>query len=111
MSNNMSLRYKFNRRLASFVLLEILPPMIGLARRILPRVLKQRLAGLVVFIDAKMQGPMLEERFRHRPAALAECRSLLSGFDFASGPVVLVNNALAAGGVERQIVNTLLGLQ
>ena len=70
---------------------------------------KYRLAGLVRVAESIV--PSTDLLFESRPIALAGWRPLLCADEFASGPVMLVNNALAAGGVERQVVNTLRGLQ
>lgn len=48
--------------------------------------------------------------FESRSVPLAEFTPALSASAFTGGPVVLCNNALAWGGVERQVVNTLRGL-
>jgi glycosyltransferase involved in cell wall biosynthesis len=49
----------------------------------------------------------LDERFRARPIPLSSFHPIFEPPPFSSGPIVMVNSALAAGGVERQIVNTL----
>ncbi len=77
------------------------------ARRLLPKSVKRRLVGLARAADSRLDRAM----FDARPIALADWRPVFSAAEFASGPVVLVNNALAAGGVERQVVNTLRGLE
>lgn len=77
-----------------------------LARRWLPAPIKRRLFGLVGGIEACL------EHGRSRPPApnLAAARPRLAPSAF-TGPIVLVNNALAWGGAERQLINTILGLE
>lgn len=76
-----------------------------LARRWLPAPVKRRLYGLV--------GP-IETALRSAPPApdlLRATAPLLAAESFAQGPIVLVNNGLAWGGAERQLVNTVRGLE
>ena len=54
---------------------------------------------------------LTEAQFASRPIALVDCPPVFARGEFASGPVVLANTALGPGGVERQIVNTLRGLE
>jgi glycosyltransferase involved in cell wall biosynthesis len=82
----------------------------NVARRLLPRSVRRRLVGAARMAESAL-ATSTGWRFERRPVALADCRPILSATDFASGPIVLANNALAAGGVERQVVNTLLGLE
>ena len=83
---------------------------VGTAGRLLPRSIKDRLVWLARLVD-----PILERsvklQFDAHPFALAGWRPIFPAAEFASGPIILVNNALAAGGVERQVVNTLRGLE
>ena len=78
-------------------------------RRLIPTSVKYRLAGLVRVAESIV--PSTHSLFESRPIALTGWRPLFCADEFASGTVMLVNNALAAGGVERQVVNTLRGLQ
>jgi glycosyltransferase involved in cell wall biosynthesis len=80
------------------------------ARRLLPRSVKRRFVGAVRTAES-MFAALTTARFEQRPIALAAHRPIFSAAEFAAGPIVLANNALAAGGVERQIVNTLRGLE
>lgn len=50
-------------------------------------------------------------RFAARAIALADCTPIFAAAEFSGGPILLVNDALAAGGVERQVINTLRGLE
>ena len=76
------------------------------ARRTLPTSMRQFLVDRYLTIQAARKGT-LAKQFAARPTPLATFPPAFKPRDFASGPVVMVNNALAAGGVERQIVNTL----
>ena len=76
------------------------------ARRTLPTSMRQSLIDCYLAIQAARKGS-LAKQFAARPTPLATFPRAFEAPDFASGPVVMVNNALAAGGVERQIVNTL----
>jgi glycosyltransferase involved in cell wall biosynthesis len=85
---------------------------IGLARttlrRILPAPVKRALVRYVApveaaFLRVKRSGP--------QPGALARAVAPFDQSAFAAGPIVHVNNALAWGGAERQLVNTLIGLR
>lgn len=78
------------------------------ARLLLPLSVRTRLVNLVSWAE-RLTAPSLEETFQKRRIALAELSPVLPQEAF-SGPTILVNNALAWGGVERQVVYTLLGL-
>ena len=78
------------------------------ARRLLPRSVKRKLPSLARILDSVR--PSTELQFARRPIALAEWRPIFRAAEFVAGPIVLANNALAPGGVERQVVNTLRGL-
>ncbi|MBX9775409.1 MAG: glycosyltransferase [Xanthobacteraceae bacterium] len=52
----------------------------------------------------------IKKRFARRPVPLSRYPAIHEAAAFADGPVLLVNNALASGGVERQVVNTLRAL-
>ncbi|MFZ5734939.1 MAG: glycosyltransferase [Pseudomonadota bacterium] len=80
-----------------------------IARKALPASIAARLAAVArafEFALAKQE----EKAFAARDVPLAAFPRLLRSEEFADGPVILCNNALASGGVERQIVNTLKGL-
>jgi glycosyltransferase involved in cell wall biosynthesis len=49
----------------------------------------------------------LKKRFSRRPVKLSAFCPIYETAAFTQGPIILVNGALASGGVERQIVNTL----
>jgi glycosyltransferase involved in cell wall biosynthesis len=80
------------------------------ARRLLPGAVKYRLVWLARLVDPFLERSV-KSQFEARPVALAQWRPIFSAAEFATGPIILVNNALAAGGVERQVVNTLRGLE
>lgn len=79
------------------------------ARRILPHSARLRLAGVARFFDW-VGTTTVAAAFEARSMPLSKLAPVLSAEHF-DGPVLLVNNALAWGGVERQIVYTLNGLQ
>lgn len=76
------------------------------ARGTLPTSMRQFLVNRYLEFQTARKGS-LAKQFEARPTPLATFPPAFEPGDFASGPVVMVNNALAAGGVERQIVNTL----
>ncbi len=78
-------------------------------RRFLPLAARHRLAGVARFFDW-VGTPSVAAAFQARGMPLARLAPVQAAEHF-DGPVVLVNNALAWGGVERQIVYTLTGLQ
>jgi glycosyltransferase involved in cell wall biosynthesis len=73
-----------------------------LGRRVLPEGVKRRLIDFIAAAEPLPPEP--------GPYALAQCPALLPGGVFDANRVVLVNNALAWGGAERQVVNLLQGL-
>lgn len=79
------------------------------ARRLLPLSVRHRFSGAARFFD-RVGTPSVAAAFQARSVPLANLAPALPAERF-DGPVLLVNNALAWGGVERQIVNTLNGLQ
>ena len=80
------------------------------ARRLLPLEVKRRLLSLMFpFVDEGLEH-VIAQRFRARKLPLAGVPPLLPSSAFEEGPVLLANNALTWGGVERQVVNTLTGL-
>lgn len=80
-----------------------------LAKRLLP---PPAVAGLrrIVQLADRLSTPAMLSAFEKRTRRLSEMQAL-SPPDRFGGPIVLANNALAWGGVERQIVYTLMGLQ
>ncbi len=80
-----------------------------IARRVLPQRLKARMVPMARSAEQVMAAHT-QPSFERRPVTLAQCPPALSSVAYAGGPILLVNNALAWGGVERQVVNTLCGL-
>jgi len=80
------------------------------ARRLLPMALKRRLARFVSVSEVQ-HGDITARRFAERPVMLRDLLPLIEPSAFARGPIILVNNALAWGGAERQLVTTLRGLE
>lgn len=80
-----------------------------LGRQIVPFSLRRRLAPLVLKMEEHIGG--VDGGPGGPAAALADVLGLLPRSGFDHGPIVLCNNALAWGGVERQVVNTLRGLK
>ena len=79
------------------------------ARSVLPAALHERLGiAIARYRDAKAQRQLQTRVAAATP--LHRFRPLLPQSAFRDGPVVLVNNALAWGGVERQVVYVLTGL-
>jgi len=81
---------------------------IRIGRCIVPRSLRPRLAWIIHTVE-RLTVPSMQTIFIERPVSLASISPLAAAETF-TGPPLLVNNALAWGGVERQIVYTLLGL-
>jgi len=90
-------------------LLSLIQSATVVTRRLMPASAAHRLASLARPVISAVATPV-GVRFEDRPVALVAWQPLLPRSAFASGPIVLVNNALAAGGAERQIVNTLRGI-
>jgi glycosyltransferase involved in cell wall biosynthesis len=82
----------------------------SIAHGTLPPPVRRSLVKSYFRFETLLQGP-LDKRFRRRLGPLHEFRPCLAPEEFGGGPIVLVNSGLAAGGVERQIVNTLLALE
>lgn len=78
-------------------------------KRLLPAAALARLAGIARLAE-DLAAPSMLAAFEKRSRSLSTT-SPLSSPDRSGGPIVLANNALAWGGVERQIIYTLLGLQ
>lgn len=76
------------------------------ARRVLPLRVKLWLASGLDVVQARRQ----RIDFAARDTTLARSAPLLPRERFAGGPILLCNDALSWGGVERQIVTTLTGL-
>jgi glycosyltransferase involved in cell wall biosynthesis len=87
--------------------------LLGTLRSIAHRALPALAHGLLIRsyfqLERFCQGA-LEKRFEQRLGPLHDFQPLLAPHEFKGGPIVLVNTGLAPGGVERQIVNTLLSL-
>ena len=81
-----------------------------LARKILSPPFRHFVARSYFGLEAWLKGS-LEKRFGQRPIKLSAFRPICKPARFANGPIVLINSALASGGVERQIVNTLRALE
>jgi len=79
------------------------------ARRLLPMPLRQRVARLVAAREAQ-HSVITARLFAERPVMLCDLPPLLGPQAFSDGPIILVNNALAWGGAERQLVTTLRSL-
>jgi glycosyltransferase involved in cell wall biosynthesis len=79
------------------------------ARRTLPAPVRHWLVRTYFGLESTFKG-RLEKRFQARSIPLQKFRRIHDTKVFANGPIVMVNNALASGGVERQIVNTLSAL-
>lgn len=78
------------------------------ARRWLPAPIKRRLGRFVSAFETSIAAsPRTQPDENARLRAFAP---LFPAASFAAGPVLLVNNALAWGGAERQVVNTMTGL-
>jgi glycosyltransferase involved in cell wall biosynthesis/2-polyprenyl-3-methyl-5-hydroxy-6-metoxy-1,4-benzoquinol methylase len=79
------------------------------ARRLLPMPLRQRVARLVATREAQ-NSEIMARLVAERPVMLCDLAPLLGPQAFSDGPIILVNNALAWGGAERQLVTTLRSL-
>jgi glycosyltransferase involved in cell wall biosynthesis len=82
----------------------------SIAHKTVPPSVRRSLVKSYFRLETVLQGP-LERRFERRPGPLHAFEPLLAPPEFSGGPIVLVNSGLAPGGVERQIVNTLLDLE
>lgn len=78
-------------------------------RRLLPGRVKARLARFVPRIEPAL-APLRAQELAEA-GYLNSSEPLIAPDAFSAGPILLVNNALAWGGVERQVVNTLRGLE
>jgi glycosyltransferase involved in cell wall biosynthesis len=96
------------RRLAWALLAVAYRAALPLARHLVPRPIKLRMASIATKVK-RIVDTRTESSFKTRPVALANCKPMFSGETFTGRPI-LANNALAWGGVERQVVYTLLGL-
>src|SRR5262249_6638576 len=79
------------------------------ARRILPPGVRASLVRAYFRLETHLKGS-LSKRFERRPGPIDAFEPFFPAREFAGGPIVLVNAGLGPGGVERQIVNTLLAL-
>lgn len=79
------------------------------ARRTLPVSIRRYLYRVYFWLDGRLKW-LLTKPSRRRPLSLVRFEPLQKPGMFSSGPIIMVNSALASGGVERQIVNTLLGI-
>ncbi|UVO39197.1 glycosyltransferase [Bradyrhizobium arachidis] len=77
------------------------------ARTVLPRSIKARLSARTLARELARSG---ERTSDDRRRSLSDFQPAFLQSTFTSGPIVHCNNALAWGGVERQVVNTLRGL-
>jgi glycosyltransferase involved in cell wall biosynthesis/2-polyprenyl-3-methyl-5-hydroxy-6-metoxy-1,4-benzoquinol methylase len=80
--------------------------MLPTARAVLPASVR---AGVARYYDVALSRVSRAD-FLERAVPLAAFEPAMTRNRFSSGPVVLCNNALAWGGAERQVVNTLKGL-
>lgn len=80
----------------------------AMARRVLPRAARARLYGLYFLLEAKLLHPLFGVWRRRFCPKLADVQARTV---HGTGPILLVNDALSWGGVERQIVYTLIGLK
>ena len=78
----------------------------AIARKVLPISVRRFLVHSYLRQEAAFRRS-LEKRFKARPIPLSSFHPIFEPAPFSRGPIVMVNSALAAGGVERQIVNTL----
>ena len=78
----------------------------AIARKVLPRSVRSFLVHSYLRLESAFRRS-LEKRFKARPIPLSSFHPIFEPVLFSRGPIVMVNSALAAGGVERQIVNTL----
>lgn len=81
----------------------------SIAHRTLPQPARRSLVRSYFRLENLRRGA-LESRFIRRPGPVHAFQPVLGPHEFRGGPIVLVNTGLAPGGVERQIVNTLLSL-
>ena len=73
----------------------------AVARKALPISLRRFLVRSYLRQEAAFRRS-LEQRFKARPIPLSSFHPIFERAPFSRGPIVLVNSALAAGGVERQ---------
>src|SRR5690349_10759697 len=81
---------------------------VPIARHLVPRRIKPPLISVATVAKRMIDG-WTQSSFEMRPVALANWKPMLPAETFTGRPI-LANNALAWGGVERQVVYTLLGL-
>jgi glycosyltransferase involved in cell wall biosynthesis len=81
---------------------------VPIARHLVPRRIKPPIIS-VATAARRMIDRWTQSSFETRPVALANWKPMLPAETFTGRPI-LANNALSWGGVERQVVYTLLGL-
>src|SRR4051794_8064586 len=96
------------RRLVGALLAAAYRTALPIARHLIPRRIKPHMIS-VVTIGKRMIDRWTESSFEERSVALARWKPMLPAETFTGRPI-LANNALTWGGVERQVVYTLLGL-
>lgn len=80
-----------------------------LARRLLPESVRRQLVHAYFHLEGRLKAA--ERRFEQRRISLKNFRPIYEARAFSGGPILMINNALASGGVERQIVNSLRALE
>jgi glycosyltransferase involved in cell wall biosynthesis len=78
----------------------------AIARKALPRPARYALVRIYFSLE-NVRKKSMERRFARRSSALSDFQPLLPPQSFSDGPILMVNDGLASGGVERQIVNSL----
>ena len=90
-------------------LLSAVQAALAVARRVLPAPVMRRLSGRASAIVAAISTPV-GASFENRATALKDVAPILPPSAFAQGQILFANAALAWGGAERQLVNTMTGL-
>ncbi|MGY8635717.1 glycosyltransferase, partial [Bradyrhizobium sp. 14AA] len=96
-------------RLARTVVYSTASAVLPRARTVLPRSIKVRLSKHALAMESAL-ARRDKRSFESRHGPLSDFQPAFLQSTFKDGPIVLCNNALAWGGVERQVVNTLRGL-
>ncbi|QAZ69572.1 glycosyltransferase [Solidesulfovibrio carbinolicus] len=97
---------KYIRSISYRVLRRTYTVILPIARVMLTESLKFRLSKLAMAVERQFE----QKLFAAKPSPLNSFPPAFPSATFEDGPVVLCNNALAWGGVERQVVYTLRGL-